>query len=273
MTTLDSGTPDCRWTLRDGVLDIQVERPEVRNAFSPQVYASVKRGVTLAGARDDVRVVVLRGTPGAFGVGGDLSVFLGLLDAGREEFLTRFESHYDEPLPFHAILTCPRPVVAAVDGLCVAGGMLLAACADVTVATPRSTFSIPEARVGLADGIAATLLPAIVGQARARYLLLTGSAIDARTAADWGLVTSIVDDLTPEVDRIVGELRRCSPRAQASYKRMLNQSIAIPSARPLMQAAVDGDGHAGLRAFVDKQPPPWITDRAQSPSGVSGVSG
>jgi enoyl-CoA hydratase/carnithine racemase len=267
MTTLDSGTPDCRWTLEREVLDIQVQRPNARNAFSPEVYASVKRGVTLAGAREDVRTVVLRGTPGAFGVGGDLSVFLGLLNSGREQFLTHFESMYDDPLPFRAILDCPKPVIAAVDGLCVAGGMLIAACADVTVATPRSTFSIPEARVGLADGIAAAVLPAIVGQARARYLLLTGSSIDAATAAEWGLVTSIVDDLPAEVQRILDELRRCSPHAQASYKRMLNQSIALPSARPLMQSAVDGDGHAGLRAFVDKRPPPWLADQQPLTSG------
>lgn len=268
MTVLDSGSGDCHWTLQNHVLDIQVDRAQVRNAFSPEVYDSVKRGVTLAAARQDIRAVVLRGTPGAFGVGGDLSIFLGLLDEGREAFLTKFESHYDEPLPFRAILDCPKPVVAAVDGLCVAGGMLIAACADVTIATPRSTFAIPEARVGLADGIAATVLPAIVGQARARYLLLTGATIDARTAADWGLVTAVVDDLPTEVDRIVDELRRCSPEAQASYKRMLNQSIAIPSARPLMQSAVDGDGRAGLRAFVDKQPPPWIADRETSTTGT-----
>ncbi|MGQ4598899.1 enoyl-CoA hydratase-related protein [Nocardia sp. R6R-6] len=268
MTLLDSHTPDCRWTLDNGVLDIQVERPHVRNAFSPEVYGAVKRGVTLAGARDDVRAVLLRGTPGAFGVGGDLSIFLGLLEEGRESFLSRFESLYDDPLPFHAILDCPKPVIAAVDGLCVAGGMLLAACADITIATPRSTFAIPEARVGLADGIAAMLLPPIVGQARARYLLLTGSTIDAETAADWGLVTSVTDDLAAETERILSELRRCSPQAQASYKRMLNSSVAMPSARPLMQSAVDGDGSAGLRAFVDKRPPPWLADQTHPISGV-----
>jgi enoyl-CoA hydratase/carnithine racemase len=265
---LDSGTPDCHWTLTDGVFGIHVERPQVRNAFSPEVYGSVKRGVTLAGARDDVRAVVISGTPGAFGVGGDLSIFLGVLEAGREEFLGRFESLYDEPLPFRAILDCPRPVIAAVDGLCVAGGMLLAACADVTIATTRSTFAIPEARVGLADGIAATLLPPIIGQARARYLLLTGSSIDASTAASWGLVTSVTDDLQAETERILRELRRASPRAQSSYKRMLNQSIAMPSARPLMLSAVDGDGHAGLRAFVDKQPPPWLAGGQPMTSGL-----
>lgn len=265
---LDSGTPDCHWTLSDRVLDIHVERPRVRNAFSPEVYASVKRGVTLAGARDDIRAVVLRGTPGAFGVGGDLSIFLGLLDAGREEFLRCFETHYDEPLPFHAILTCPKPVVAAVDGLCVAGGMLLAACADVTIATTRSTFAIPEARVGLADGIASTLLPPIIGQARARYLLLTGASIDAATAAEWGLVTSVSDDLEAETERILNELRRASPQAQAAYKRMLNQGISMPSARPLMESAIDGDGHAGLRAFVDKRPPPWLATNESLTTGL-----
>jgi enoyl-CoA hydratase/carnithine racemase len=266
MTTLDSGAPECHWTLSDGVLDIHVQRPQVRNAFSPEVYGSVKRGVILAGSRDDVRVVVLRGTPGAFGVGGDLSIFLGLLDKGRQEFLDRFESRYDEPLPFHAMLTCPKPVIAAVDGLAVAGGMLLAACADITLATPRSTFAIPEARVGLSDGIAATLLPGIVGVARARYLLLTGASIDAKTAADWGVVTAVVEDLPAETARVVGELRRCSPRAQAAYKHMVNESIRMPSARPLMDSAVDGDGSAGLRAFVEKRTPPWLCGPDGSPT-------
>ncbi|RNL62803.1 enoyl-CoA hydratase/isomerase family protein [Nocardioides marmoriginsengisoli] len=259
MTGVDSGTPDCLWTVGGGVFDIQVSRAHVRNAFSPTVYDAVKRGVTLAGAREDVRAVVLRGTPGAFGVGGDLSIFLGLLDGGREHFLSNFEANYDEPLPFHAILTCPKPVIAAVDGLCVAGGMLLAACADITIATPGSRFAIPEARVGLADSIAAALLPPIIGQARARYLLLTGAMIDAETAAAWGLVTSVAEDLEAETARIVDELQRAAPRAQSAYKQMLNAGTTIPSARPLMEAAVDGDGHAGLRAFVDKTPPPWLT--------------
>lgn len=249
----------CHWSLQDARFTIDIDHRERRNALSPETYAAIKEGIIRAGAAPDVDVIVLRGVPGAFAVGGNLEIFLGLLERGPEHFRATFEAHYDEPLPFKAILACPKPVVAAVDGLCVAGGTLIAAVADITIATDRSTFGIPEARVGLADALSCAFLPPLIGLARTRYLTLTANSIDARTACDWGLIADVVavDALDETVDGIVEALHRASPEARALYKRELNRAVAVPSAQMLMDSATGPDGLEGLSAFRDKRAPQW----------------
>jgi enoyl-CoA hydratase/carnithine racemase len=161
---------------------------------------------------------------------------------------------------FRAILGCPKPVVAEIDGVCVAGGTLLAAAADIAIATRRSRFGIPEARVGLADGISCALLPPLIGLARTRYLTLTGATIDAATAEAWGLVVRVVEDgdaLAAAVAGVTAELRRASPSARTLYKRELNRGVEVPSAQMLIESATGPDGREGLSAFVEKRDPQW----------------
>jgi enoyl-CoA hydratase len=250
----------CRHSVVDGVYTIELCRFAQRNALTPEMYRSIRSGVLRAQGIDEVDVVVLVGGDGVFAVGGDLKIFRALLELDADRYRIEFARAFDEPLPFRAILDCPKPVIAAVDGLCMAGGLLLASAADIVLATDRAVFAIPEGRVGLADGLASALLAPTLGLSHTRYILLTGRSIDAETAERWGLVSEVVapDDLTAAVAALVADLRSCSPEAKATYKRLITTLMPPLSSTLIAELANGANGREGLAAFAEKRPPQWV---------------
>ena len=242
-----------------GVYRITLNRPEQLNAFSSVMYREVKQGVLVAGQLPEVDSVLIEGQPGAFATGGDLSEFLAILDLPDEEFIWEYTRRFDEPLPFRAILECPKPVVAKVDGLCLAGGLLVAATCDVVVATRQSRFGIPEGRVGLADPYCAAILPLSMGLGRARYLMVTSEMIDAQVAYEWGIVHKVVgpEELDSVVEETLQALRRTSPESRRAYKQGANRAVPHMSVDAVLRPAMSANGREGLRAFVEKRLPEW----------------
>lgn len=243
----------------DGVYRITMNRPEKKNAFSSVMYSEVKHGVLMAGANPDVDVVVIEGRDGSFASGGDLAEFLGILELPPDQFVSEYYARFEEPVPFRAILECPKPVIAKVDGLCLAGGLLVAATCDVVVATPRSYFGVPEAKVGLADPYCSTILPLTMGIGRARYLTMTAEYIDADLAQQWGLVHKIAseDALDAEVEKVIARLRRTSPEGRRAYKQVINRAIPHMSMEAVLRPVMTANGREGLKAFVEKRTPEW----------------
>lgn len=243
----------------NGVYKIVLNRPAKRNAFSSRMYRELKLGVLAAGAHPDVDAILVQGHPGIFASGGDLTEFLNILDLPPHEFLPAFAKAFDEPLPFRTILECPKPVVAKIDGLCLAGGLVVAAACDVAISTKRSVFGVPEARVGLADPFCATLLPLSIGLGRARYLMLTAENISADVAMQWGIVHKVVDEETLDlaVDAVLKSLRRTSPDARRAYKKATNDRIPHMSTESVLRPVLTANGREGLKAFVEKRPPIW----------------
>ncbi len=259
-----TGTIGLKWlqtvqTVSDGVYRIRLNRPEKLNAFSSTMYGEVKRGVLIAGVMRDVYAVVIEGSPGAFATGGDLAEFLSILELPEEQFIAEYTARFDEPTPFRAILECPKPVIAKVDGLCLAGGLLVASSCDIVIASPRSNFGVPEGRVGLADPYCSTLLPLSIGLGRARYLMVTSEFIDARTASEWGLVHKVVeeDSLDAAVEEMLAKLRRTSPESRRAYKQGANRNVPHMSVDAVLRPVMSANGREGLRAFVEKRPPKW----------------
>jgi enoyl-CoA hydratase/carnithine racemase len=252
-------SPFISWQRQADLVTISIQRPDQQNALSSDMYADLRNCFRLASADPKVRVIVLRGSPGAFAVGGDLESFLQLLESGPAAFRANFEMMYGDPLPFRAMLECDKPIVSVVDGFCVAGGLYLALCSDIVIASTRSRFGIPEARVGLAETPAIKLLLPAIGMARTRYLLLTGQFIGAEVAERWGLITQALPegDLDDAATKIITSLRACSPAAIAAYKSLLNDEIGHMSSKALIDIACGADGIEGLRAFREKRPPRW----------------
>jgi enoyl-CoA hydratase/carnithine racemase len=246
-------------TVDDGVAVLTLNRPEKYNAFSSTMYAEVKRGVLMAGVTREVYAVVIEGSPGAFATGGDLAEFLGILDLPEDEFIAEYTARFDEPVPFRAILECPKPVIAKVDGLCLAGGLLVASTCDVVIATPRSTFGVPEGRVGLADPYCSTILPLSIGLGRARYLMVTSEMIEAQLAYEWGIVHKVVPEaeLDAAVEDMLQRLRRTSPESRRAYKQGANRAVPHMSVEAVLRPVMSVNGREGLRAFVEKRPPNW----------------
>ena len=162
-----------------------IDRPEARNALTPAMYFGIKRAVHLVNQDPDLAALIITGTGDVFAPGGDLG--------GRRE-------EGDEPtpdighdiLPFLTIRDSRAPVVAAVNGICQAGGLLIAMLSDICVASDRATFRVPELLRGIPDATYAAVLPAHVGLAVARDLLLSGRRFDAAEAQRLGVITRVV---------------------------------------------------------------------------------
>ncbi|GIU87006.1 MAG: enoyl-CoA hydratase [Acidimicrobiia bacterium] len=202
---------------------ITLNRPDQRNALNREVRRRLPAVITELDARDDVDVMILTGADPAFCAGVDLKEFgSGAVAAAGEGFADMGGRGDDGRLPFRGALP-PRtkPVVGAVNGVAVTGGLEVALNCDFLVASERARFADTHARVGVMPGWGLTvLLPQRVGVARAKEMSLTGNYVDAATALAWGLVNHVVphEELLPFARALARDI---VSNDQAGVRRML----------------------------------------------------
>lgn len=232
---------------RDGaVLRLTLARPEKLNALDGASLVALRTALARAATDPAIRVVLLTGTGRAFCVGADLAEVAG---PGRDVFLDTLAA------AFGALRTVEKPLVGAVNGLAVAGGLELLLCCDLVVAAEGIRLGDGHVLHGLVPGGgAATSLPSRVGHARARQLLLTGESISADTAREWGLVNWVVE--TDALDAFAGDLAHriaaLDPTTVAALKAMLVRDDPAAFAREaaLMRLHLATDAaDATLRRF------------------------
>jgi enoyl-CoA hydratase len=173
----------------DGIAVLTLNRPEARNALSPELTRDIQDSLVDLDARDDVAVVILTGADPAFCAGVDLK----RLSATQQPGQMIHRDPWLGALPPHT-----TPVIGAINGPTVTGGFELALACDFLLASERATFADTHARVGVMPGWGLTVrLPELIGINRARQMSFTGDFIDARRAYEWGLVNEVVahDDL------------------------------------------------------------------------------
>jgi enoyl-CoA hydratase len=180
-------TPPVRFEVEDRVGLLTIDRPEVRNALNGEVRRLLHEHTEEAGAREDVDVVILTGTDPAFCAGVDLKeAASGAQSAADAE--AEIRGDYRGPLPPIA-----KPIIGAINGVAVTGGLELVLACDFLIASDRARFADTHARVGVMPGWGLTvLLPQAIGVRRAREMSTTGNYIDAQQAYDWGLVNHVV---------------------------------------------------------------------------------
>jgi enoyl-CoA hydratase len=254
VTTDDLGTSGLRLE-RDGIIAwCVIDRPAARNAFTPAMYYGLKRAVRLVNTDPGLAALIITGTGDVFAPGGDLG--------GREEpgdALPAGLGH--EILPFLTIRDSPAPVIAAVNGICQAGGLLVAMMADIAVASDRATFRVPELLRGIPDATYAAALPAHVGVAVARDLLLSGRPFDAAEAQRLGVISRVVahDDLRAAAVEAAQQVLQTAPEARMHVKRMLNQRYGDIDYQTMFWALDHSpEPHEGMRAFMEKRAPSWV---------------
>jgi enoyl-CoA hydratase len=254
VTTDDLGTSGLRLE-RDGVIAwCVIDRPAARNAFTPAMYYGLKRAVRLVNTDPGLAALIITGTGDVFAPGGDLG--------GREEpgdALPAGLGH--EILPFLTIRDSPAPVIAAVNGICQAGGLLVAMMADIAVASDRATFRVPELLRGIPDATYAAALPAHVGVAVARDLLLSGRPFDAAEAQRLGVISRVVahDDLRAAAVEAAQQVLQTAPEARMHVKRMLNQRYGDIDYQTMFWALDNSpEPREGMRAFMEKGAPSWV---------------
>jgi len=164
-----------------------------------------------------VRAVVVTGAGDKAFIGGANIEELGALDpASARSFITLVHE------ACAAMRNCPLPVLARVNGYCIGAGLELAAACDLRIAATHATFSMPEVRLAIPSVVEAALLPRLIGTGRARWLVMTGDAIDAEQALAWRLVEQVVaaDALDAAVERALESILLCDPDALRAQKRL-----------------------------------------------------
>jgi len=246
-----------RYEVTDGVAWLTIDRPEARNALNKAVRDGLWDGVRQFNAADDAKVLVLTGAgTKAFCAGGDLKEMADdALQVPPPDFLPQFGRNIE----------VAKPTIAAVNGLALAGGFLLAQMCDLCVAAASARFGITEARVGRGAPWAAPL-PWLIPPRAAMEILLTGSLIDAARAERLGLVNHVVPDadLRDHVQRLALRIAANAPLSVRAAKR----TVGLVAEHPLSAAYEEAeriwapvytseDAQEGPAAFRDKRPPEW----------------
>lgn len=237
---------------------ITINRADKHNAISLATLDDLHAAVDAAAYDDAVRVLAITGAGGrAFASGSDLS-----------EVLNRDFKKALEPIVqglAEKLERTPKPTIAAIDGICMGGGLEVALGCDLRVATPRSRFATPEGKLGIIPGGGATArLPRIVGRGWGMEMMLMGEPIDAERALQIGLVTRLVESqaLLPEVRRMAEHLAKFAPFVPRTMKAMVHFGMEASLAGALMfekyaQGALvqTEDKVEGITAFLDKRDP------------------
>jgi methylglutaconyl-CoA hydratase len=246
-----------------GIHCITLNRPEKRNALSPQMMEELTHALEAAGKNPACGIVILTGAGSAFCAGLDLD-HLESLNAQ-----TPAEHRIDTERIAGLLMTLyhlPKPTIAAVNGAAIAGGMGIATICDFTLSVPEAKFGYTEVKIGFVPAVVSAFLRGQVGDKRARDLLLTGRLIKAEEAEEWGLVTRIVEeqDLMRESRRLAQCLLRNSPAAMQATKRLLSEHAnhhlleEVESAiRANTEARTTEDFREGIRSFLEKRTPQW----------------
>ncbi len=250
----DLGTPNLRIERAGSIAWCFIDRPSARNAFTPAMYYGLKRAVQLVNLDPELAALIITGVGDVFAPGGDLG-------GRRDEGESSPDAMGADVLPFLAIRDSQAPVIAAVNGICQAGGLLVAMMADIAVASERATFRVPELLRGIPDATYAAALPAHVGLAMARDLLLSARSFDAAEALRMGLLSRVVqhDDLHDAATEAARQVLRTAPAARSQVKRMLNERYGLIDYQTMFWALDHSDEpREGMRAFMEKRSPAWI---------------
>jgi len=236
------------------VLRVTLARPERRNAFDAALIADLTAAFADVG---DARVVVLAGQGAAFCAGADVEWQRSSIELDYEENVEDYRRLWRM---LNAVWRCPAPVVGRIQGYALGGGSGLTCCTDVAVAAEDAVFGFSEVRLGIAPAVISPMVVARIGAAAARRYILTGERIDAPTALRVGLVHEVAADLDQAVERVVADILAGGPTAVREAKRLVLEPGDEDDLLARAAALRTGDeGQEGLRAFLEKRSPSWLS--------------
>lgn len=252
------------WRVEGGVATITLKGAERKNPITFESYAELGQTFRKLAAAREIKAVVFGSNGGNFCSGGDVHDIIGPLLSRDIKGLLEFTRMTGELVK--AMRACPQPVIAAVDGVCVGAGAMIALFCDMRLATPQAKTAFLFTRVGLAgcDMGACALLPRVIGHGRAAELLYTGRTMSAEEGERWGFFNRLVgaDKLADEANVLAVSLANGPTLAHGMTKKMLHQEFAMP-----LDEAIEAEAQAqaicmqtqdfrrAYEAFVAKRKP------------------
>tara|TARA_R110002074_G_scaffold5713_2_gene27646 strand:+ start:3284 stop:4084 length:801 start_codon:yes stop_codon:yes gene_type:complete len=255
--------------IEGGIATVRLDRPDRKNPLTFESYAELRDWFRDLVYADDVDVVIFGSNGGNFSSGGDVHDIIGPLTRMNMKELLRFTRMTGDLVK--AIVNCGKPVIAAVDGICVGAGAIIAMASDLRIATPEAKTAFLFTRVGLAgcDMGACAILPRVIGQTRAAELLYTGRSMSAEEGERWGFFNRLVSsaDLEADASKLAKQIQAGPNFAHMMTKTMLAQewSMSIEQAIEAEAQAQaicmqTGDFERAYTAFVAKQRPVFEGD-------------
>ena len=251
----DTQDPATTLAVADGVATITLDRPDARNALSPDLVDGLADHLDEAIADDAVRVVVLTNAGTTFCAGADLKA--GTARSPRRSLVDVLTTMLDSP----------KPVIGRIAGHCMGGGVGLAAACDISVITEDAKVGFTEVRIGVAPAMISVVCLPKMRRADSAELFLSGERITAERAVEVGLLNRVVprDDLDAAVAEVVGKVVAGGPLALAAAKRLLrevpdlgrDEAFAVTEALSAELFASD-EAAEGMAAFREKRPAPWV---------------
>ena len=251
-------------SVADHVAWLTLNRPEVHNAFDDRMIAELLDALAAVRNNNQVRVLVLRSEGKNFSAGADLGWMRSMAAKDYDENiadaaeLSRLMQELDE---------LPQPTIALVQGAAFGGAVGLAACCDIALATPASSFCLSEVKIGLIPAVISPYVMRAMGTRQARRYMLTAERFSAEEALRIGLVHDIAEDLQQAAQPLIEALINNSPAAVTAAKSLamavvqqpLNANTRQLTIERIAEIRVSAEGQEGLSAFLEKRAPNWKT--------------
>jgi enoyl-CoA hydratase/carnithine racemase len=241
----------------DAIVVFRLNRPQVRNALNLEVRARLADEVTRHAADEKIRCLIVTGSDTVFAAGADISE---MAEAGPVEVMARNVQKY-----WRTIMDCPKPVIAAIEGFALGGGLELALCADIIVAGEGARLGLPEVKIGILPGGGGTQkLARLIGRQRAMLLLMTGKMFSAAEAFSMGVISEMapIGQALARAIEIAREIAALPPIGVMQIKEIVNAGLNAPldtalmlERKALLLQFATRDQKEGMRAFLEKRKP------------------
>lgn len=252
-----------KYEITERIITIWLNRPQVHNAFNDRMLSDLVDILEEIDKADDIRVVIVTGGGKSFSAGADLNWMRKMVDYSYEENLRDSEMI---SRVFHKIYTLKKPVIAAINGATIGGGMGFVGASDIVIASEMAKFSLSEVRIGVVPACISPYLFKKVGEGALKELFITGMRFTPEKALKINLINYIVahDNLLPFAIEKAKEMLVCGPKAIAICKKLFYdvpdmdiQTAYHHTADVIAQLRISAEAQEGMRAFLEKRPPNW----------------
>lgn len=255
-----------KWLLvreEKNILKVSLNRPDVRNAFNPEMIAEITSCFLGAAANKSLKALILEGEGKSFCAGADLGWMKEMVNFSFEQNQKDSEKLFEM---FEAIWNCPVPVIGKIHGAAFGGAMGLLACCDYVIADPQTQFCFSEVKLGIAPAVISAFINRKVPAGAARMAMLSGKVLSVTEAEALGLVHSLVPqaEMDQHLTGYLQALKDAGHEAVRETKKLLNeiQNLDWPSqkkktAQVIAERRTSTEGQEGLKAFLEKREPSW----------------
>jgi methylglutaconyl-CoA hydratase len=259
-----------------GNITVTLNRPEVHNAFDPEMVAALTETLEAIAEDDSIRTVIISGAGKSFCAGADIA------HMRKSAKFTRAQNQrnaMESARMFHLLYALNKPTVAAVHGAVRGGGCGIVAACDIAIATRTATFRLSEVKIGIIPAMISPYVIGAIGERHARRYMLSGEEFDCAEAWRIGLVHDLVEEaeLASRVGTMLGQLYSSGPKAVNAIKQLIPTSAHSPiapaivnqTARIIADLRASPEAQEGLTAFLEKRKPSW-TEAPQPKRAVAG---